>query len=397
MAEVKSIVLAGGGTAGHVNPLLAVADEVRRRYPNARILVLGTKEGLEADLVPARGYELWSVPKVPLPRKPSLAFLQLPGKLSAAINSAASAIKSINADVVIGFGGYVSTPAYIAAHKLGVPIVVHEGNARPGLANRLGARWAKAIGLTFPGPGLAGAKVVGLPLRQEIQDLVAEREVDAHAARQLGASHLGLDPDLPTLLVSGGSSGAVAMNAAVAGAAKSLTDQGIQILHLTGKGKKAEVDRIAGGDIPNYHVREYLSEMDQAFACADLVLTRAGAGMVCELTALGLPAIYVPLPVGNGEQRLNAAPTVKAGGGIDVSDANLTTNWVETEIPKLLKNPSQLAQMGAAAAKVGVRDGAARIVDMIEQAIAGTPGCGATNVKSDDESALAATMIATTN
>jgi len=399
MTSINSIVLAGGGTAGHVNPLLAVADEVRRRYPNAKIVVLGTKEGLEADLVPARGYELWPVPKVPLPRRPSLAFFQLPGKLSAAVGAAKNAIQSINAQVVIGFGGYVSTPAYLAAHKLGVPIVVHEGNARPGLANRLGSRWAKAIGLTFPGAKLPGAKVVGLPLRQEIGDLVAEREVDAHAARQLGAAALGLDPDMPTLLVTGGSSGAVSMNTAVAGAAQALTSQGIQILHLTGKGKM-----IDDPHLPNYHVREYLSEMDQAFACADLVLTRAGAGMVCELTALGIPAIYVPLPVGNGEQRLNAAPTVKAGGGIDLPDAQLTQTWVEKEIPRLMKDPALLAQMGAAAAQVGVRDGASRIVDMLEQAIS-TPQPGAIRLgpepktitdcsTSDDDDAVAATIIA---
>jgi undecaprenyldiphospho-muramoylpentapeptide beta-N-acetylglucosaminyltransferase len=377
MAEVKSIVLAGGGTAGHVNPLLAVADGIRRRNPEAKIVVLGTKEGLEADLVPARGYDLWPVPKVPLPRKPSLAFLQLPGKLNAAVTAAAEAIKSIDAEVVIGFGGYVSTPAYLAAHRLGVPIVIHEGNARPGLANRLGSRWASAIGLTFPGARLTGAKVVGLPLRQEISDLIAEREVDAETARRLGAAALELDPELPTLLVSGGSSGAAAMNLAVAGAAQTLSAAGIQVLHLTGKGKKAEVDQVLAANSPdgkpapqNYHVREYLAEMDLALACADLVLTRAGAGMVCELSALGIPAIYVPLPVGNGEQRLNAAPVVKAGGGIDLADGDLTVKWVETEIPKLMKDPGLLAQMGAAASSVGVKDGAARIVDMIEEAVA---------------------------
>ena len=395
--KISSVVLAGGGTAGHVNPLLAVADEIRRRNPDAQIKVLGTKEGLEADLVPARGYELWPVPKVPLPRKPSLAFFQLPGKLKAAVEAADQSMAATNPQVVIGFGGYVSTPAYLAAHHRGIPIVVHEGNARPGLANRLGARWAKEIGLTFPGANLQGAKVVGLPLRKEIQDLVAEREEDAYAAREIGAAALGLDPHLPTLLVSGGSSGAVSMNSAIAAAAKTFTDQGIQILHLTGKGKKAEVDKIAGGDIPNYHVREYLAEMDQAFACADLVLTRAGAGMVCELTALGIPAIYVPLPIGNGEQRLNAAATVKAGGGIDLPDAEMTANWAQTEIPKLIKDQNKLAQMGVAAASVGVRDGASRIVDMMEQAISNQPAKCESQPPSDDDAAAAAVMIATSN
>jgi len=345
--------------------------------------------------VPARGYELWPVPKVPLPRRPSLAFFRLPGKLSAAINSAKRAIQSIDAQVVIGFGGYVSTPAYLAAHQLGVPIVVHEGNARPGLANRLGARWASAIGLTFPGAKLAGAKVVGLPLRHEIQDLVAQREQDATAARQAAAAQLGLDPQLPTLLVSGGSSGAVSINLAAAKAAQALAANGIQVLHLTGKGKDKAVLAQAQG-VPNYHVREYLAEMQLALASADLVLTRSGAGMVCELAALGLPAIYVPLPIGNGEQRLNVAPLIAAGGGIEIADDALTADWLSTEVPKLLGDKQRLANMSQAAAKIGVRDGAARIVDLIEGAIKPLQNSDrqAVTYKHTDDDAVTATIIA---
>ncbi|MCL2594090.1 MAG: glycosyltransferase, partial [Promicromonosporaceae bacterium] len=246
---VVSAVLAGGGTAGHVNPLLAVADELRARNPEARILALGTTAGLEAELVPARGYELRAIPRVPLPRRPSLDLLRLPGRMKAAIAAAEAAIVEIDAQVVIGFGGYVSTPAYLAARRRGIPVVIHEQNARPGLANRLGARWAAAVGLTFPDTRLhprgGKAEVVGLPLRQEITALADARadtgSVASNEAREAGAAALGLDPGLPTLLVTGGSSGALSVNEAVVGAAEALLDAGIQVLHLTGVGKDEAV------------------------------------------------------------------------------------------------------------------------------------------------------------
>ncbi|MCL1801286.1 MAG: UDP-N-acetylglucosamine--N-acetylmuramyl-(pentapeptide) pyrophosphoryl-undecaprenol N-acetylglucosamine transferase, partial [Promicromonosporaceae bacterium] len=168
--------------------------------------------------------------------------------------------------------------------------------------------------------------------------------------------------------VSGGSSGAVSLNLAVAKAAQQLSDAGIQVLHLTGKGKLAAVTELTEG-IANYHAREYLAEMQFALGAADLVITRAGAGMVSELAALGMPAIYVPLPIGNGEQRLNAEPVVRAGGGVEVTDRAFTPDWVAAEVPTLLLDPAKLAAMGEAAASVGVVDGAARIVDLIESAL----------------------------
>ena len=375
---VRSVVLAGGGTAGHVNPLLAVADELRARRPDAKVLVLGTTTGLEADLVPARGYELRPVPRVPLPRRPSADLLRLPGRLRAAVGAAEAAIEEIGAQVVVGFGGYVSTPAYLAARRRGVPVVIHEQNARPGLANRLGARWASRAGLTFPGTPLhpAGGRgvVTGLPLRREIAELARARAADAVGTRVGAADALGLDASLATVLVTGGSSGALSVNTAVAGAAEALLTAGAQVLHLTGKGKDGPVrDAVLRlpphlADARRYHVREYLPEMHLALAVADLVLARSGAGTVCELAALGLPAIYVPLPFGNGEQRLNAAPLVAAGGGLLVDDADLTAAWVASHVPALLADPARLDAMAAAAASTGVRDAAARVADLIEQA-----------------------------
>ncbi|MGO1317545.1 MAG: undecaprenyldiphospho-muramoylpentapeptide beta-N-acetylglucosaminyltransferase [Cellulomonadaceae bacterium] len=366
---LESVLLAGGGTAGHVNPLLAVADELRSRGV-VRVTVLGTAEGLEADLVPARGYPLALVPRVPLPRRPSTAWFALPGRLRAAVSAAGRAIDDSHAQAVVGFGGYVATPAYIAARRRRVPVVVHEQNARPGLANRLGARWAAAVAVTFPGTPLPGARVTGLPLRREITDLLAARASDAPAARRAAAGALHLDPERPVLLVTGGSLGAQSINEAMIGALGALERTDAQVLHLTGRGK-AEPVRAALAAHPTlagrYEVLEYLERMDQALALADLVLCRSGAGTVAELAALGIPAVYVPLPIGNGEQQLNAQPVVDAGGGVLVQDAALSPVWLEHNLLPLLDDRDELARLAAAAARVGRTDGAQEVADLVEQ------------------------------
>lgn len=366
---VPAVVLAGGGTAGHVNPLLAVADELRHRDSTVGVAVLGTAEGLEADLVPARGYALTPVPKVPFPRRPGMDWLRFPGRFAAAVRAAGTAIDDSKARAVVGFGGYVSTPAYVAARRRKVPIVIHEQNARPGLANKLGSRWATKVGVTFAGTPLPGAELTGLPLRTEVAELIAARASDAAATRQSAAAELGLDPDLPTLLVTGGSLGALSLNLAVAGAASALADAGVQVLHLTGREKSAAVyDALGDSPDPRYHVREYLDRMHLAYAVADLVVCRSGAGTVSELAALSIPAVYVPLPIGNGEQRLNAAPVVEAGGGVLLSDSDLDAERVVSEILPLISDPVRCTEMAQAAGAVGVRDGAARVVDLIIEA-----------------------------
>ncbi|QHT55491.1 UDP-N-acetylglucosamine--N-acetylmuramyl-(pentapeptide) pyrophosphoryl-undecaprenol N-acetylglucosamine transferase [Cellulomonas sp. H30R-01] len=375
-ATPGAVLLAGGGTAGHVNPLLAVADAVAARRPGVVLRVLGTAEGLESTLVPQHGLTLDVVPRVPLPRRPTPDYLRLPTRLRAAVDAAGAAIDAIGADVVVGFGGYVATPAYLAARRRGVPVVVHEQNARPGLANRLGARWAAEVAVTFPGTQLPRAQVTGLPLRAAVADLVAARTADAVESRRAAAEVLGLDPDLPTLLVSGGSLGAVSVNTAVSGAAADLLAGGAQVLHLTGRGK-ADAVRTAIEGVPGaerYQVREYLADMHLALAVADLAVGRSGAGTVCELAALGIPAVYVPLPVGNGEQRLNAAPVVAAGGGLLVDDDSLTSAWVSTHVPRLLVGDDAVAtraRMAAAAASVGVRDAADRVAALVERHLPG--------------------------
>ena len=389
------VLLAGGGTAGHVNPLLATAaalqDPTLGGDPRTRVLVLGTAEGLENRLVPEAGFELALVPRVPLPRRPSGDLLRLPHRLGKAISAATEAIKTVEADVVVGFGGYVSTPAYLAARKAGVPVVIHEQNARPGLANRLGASWARAVALTFTSTRLKASKgiteVTGLPLRPAIAELVIQRSTaeGTQRARVDGAQALGLDPDMPTLLVTGGSLGAQHLNE-VLGESLSSLPLGLQVLHLTGKDKDAPVRSaleaaVAAGapeDLTErYHVLDYLNTMEQAYACADGVLCRSGAGTVAEITALGLPALYVPLPIGNGEQRLNAADVLASGGGRMVLDADLKPSDI-LDFTMLISEPERQAAMARAAASTGVQDAATRLAALIQQ-------CAFTNDTPTDE------------
>jgi UDP-N-acetylglucosamine--N-acetylmuramyl-(pentapeptide) pyrophosphoryl-undecaprenol N-acetylglucosamine transferase len=358
-----SVLLAGGGTTGHVAPLLALADCLRRRDPGTSVTALGTAEGLESRLVPAAGYPLRVVPRVPLPRRPSADLGRLPGRLRAAVAAATRAIRDSGADVVVGFGGYVSTPAYLAARRLGIPIVVHEANVRPGLANRLGARFTSHVAVAFPGTNLRGARVLGMPLRPQITGL------DRAGLRTQARSALGLAPDGPVLLVTGGSLGAQRLNTTLGAAAADLAAAGIQVLHAAGRSKSVDLaPRPAGA--PPYVVVEYLDRMDYAYAAADAVVCRSGASTVSEITALGLPAAYVPLPIGNGEQRLNAQPVVDAGGGLLIDDAACTPEWVRGTLIPVLADPARLAGLGAAASAFGISDGDERLADLVVEAAA---------------------------
>ncbi|MBI3685756.1 MAG: undecaprenyldiphospho-muramoylpentapeptide beta-N-acetylglucosaminyltransferase [Actinobacteria bacterium] len=348
MTRSPHVVLAGGGSAGHIEPALATADALRRLDPSVQITALGTERGLETILVPARGYDLALIPAVPLPRKPSGDLLRLPFRVRAAVARTGELLRSVGADVVVGFGGYVALPAYLAARRQRIPLVVHEQNPLPGVANKIGARFAVAVAVTMPGTPLPGAEVVGMPLRPAIAEL------DRAGTRRAAREHFGLDPERPTLLVTGGSQGARSLNAAVSAAAPELARAGVQVLHAIGKKNAIAVQESAGG--PPYVVLPYLERMDLAYAAADLVLCRSGAVTCAELAAVGLPAAYVPLPHGNGEQRLNAQPIVDSGGGLLVDDAILSSEWITTTLVPVLADPARLAEMSRGAASHGRRD-----------------------------------------
>jgi UDP-N-acetylglucosamine--N-acetylmuramyl-(pentapeptide) pyrophosphoryl-undecaprenol N-acetylglucosamine transferase len=342
------VVLAGGGTAGHISPALALADALRRADPAIGLTFLGTERGLETRLVPQRGYELATIPPVPLPRSVTPRLFTVPARLAAAVGAAARVLDQAQARAVVGFGGYVSTPAYLAARRRRVPIVVHEANPRPGLANRIGARLTTHVFTGNPDTSLPHASYIGIPLRREIAEL--DRAELAGKAR----AHFGFRADLPVLLVTGGSQGARSLNLAVAAAAGWIREAGVQLLHITGP--KAGVDPPASADGPAQVVVPYLDRMDLAYAAADLALCRSGAMTCAELTAVGLPAAFVPLPHGNGEQMLNAAPIVRAGGALVIEDRELTAEWIRATVLEIIRAPGRIAQMSRAAAELGRRD-----------------------------------------
>ncbi|MHA6695119.1 UDP-N-acetylglucosamine--N-acetylmuramyl-(pentapeptide) pyrophosphoryl-undecaprenol N-acetylglucosamine transferase [Homoserinimonas sp. A520] len=356
---MTNYLLAGGGTAGHVNPLLAIADRLRHAEPDATVLALGTAEGLEARLVPARGHELLTVARLPFPRRPNGAAFRFPGRFRALIAEIQGLIEANQIDVVIGFGGYVSAPAYLAARRAGVPIVIHEANARPGLANRLGSLFTRHVGVTFPGTRLRGARVVGMPLRREIEEL------DRHVSRAEAFSFFGLDPSRLTLLVTGGSLGAARVNETVHAAAANILGAQWQILHVTGERSPLPPSELSG-----YRLLRYCDRMDLALAVADFGVARAGAATVSELTALGIPAAYVPLAIGNGEQRLNARAVADAGGAIIVDNAAFTPEWVSRTLVPLLQDRAAIAAMAARTAAHGVRDGSDRLLGLVREALA---------------------------
>jgi len=354
---MTTYLLAGGGTAGHVNPLLAVADALKLRDPAATVLVLGTAEGLEARLVPARGYELLLVPRLPFPRRANRAALGFLPRMNRAINDVAALLRERKVDVVVGFGGYVASPAYLAARRAGVPIAIHEANAKPGLANRLGSRMSRSVGVAFVGTRLPHARVVGMPLRREIVQL------DRAATKAAALEFFGLDPELPTLLVTGGSLGARRINRTVVDSAALITGAGWQVLHITGSAAE-----VTDPGIDGYRMLPYCDRMDLALSVADAAVSRAGAATVSELCALGIPAVYVPYPVGNGEQRFNAADVVRAGGGILVDDAAFLPAWVGSDLLPVLADPHRIHAMGQAAGSTGVLDGTDQMIALIDEA-----------------------------
>ena len=347
-------LLAGGGTAGHVNPLLALAEAIREDSKDHEVWALGTVEGLESRLVPERGFELLTVDRLPMPRKLNLYALQFPFKFQKAVATVKGYLEKYKIDVVVGFGGYASAPAYRAAKALGIPYVIHEANAMAGYANKVGARNAAAVGVAFSNSNLAGAQFVGMPLRREIVELTkTDYRLEA-------LQYFGLDPKLTTLLVTGGSLGARTINETIESSRTLLEAAGIQVLHIVGD--RAGLEEISVG---GYRRITYCSRMELAIAASDFAVARSGAATVSELCAVGLPAVFVPYPVGNGEQKLNAQQVVSVGGAELVLDKDFTPEYVARTLVPLLSNKKALHAMSVKAASVGTRTGSEDLLRLV--------------------------------
>lgn len=350
------VIVAGGGTAGHIEPALNTADAIKAAYPDAIVTALGTPKGLESTLVPARGYELDLIEPVPLPRKPSKDAFSFPLRLRRAVKSTAAVLQRRQPDVVVGFGGYAALPAYLAA-RTRVPIVVHEANAKAGLANKVGARFTSYVAETHPG-SLPHAQLIGLPLRASITEL------DRLSVRTQARAHFGLPEAGPVLLVFGGSQGARHINTAVLEALPELSAAGVAVLHAVGN---KNLDQLVTG-IDGVVSVAYIDRMDLAYAAADLAVCRAGAMTVAELAAVGLPAVYVPLAVGNGEQQQNALALVTDGGGLLVANADFTASYLREQVLGLMVDAPRLDRMSQQAHSHGDQHAAQRLAVMVFQA-----------------------------
>lgn len=346
MTAQLRVLLAGGGTAGHIEPALAVGEALARRH-GAAVSALGTTKGLETRIVPRRGLELHLIDPVPIPRNQPIKLAAVPFRLARSVAQARKVLRDERIDVLFGTGGYVAAPAYLAAKATGVPMYALEPNALAGMGNKLAARLGATVFTAVAGSGIDG-DVVGIPVRPGLGE--ASDEEIAAARRKWG-----LDPERRTLLVTGGSQGARSINDAVLDARGELIDDGWQILHAYGP------KNTALSDMAHYHGVAYLDDMASALAVADLTVCRSGAMTVAEVTASRLPAIYVPLPHGNGEQGRNSAAVVAAGGAVMVPDAELDGPRLVAEIRALPKADFMRAAMQTS----GVGDVAESLADRI--------------------------------
>ena len=327
---MATVVLAGGGTAGHVEPALAVAREWKKSHPQDRLIFLGTSSGLETTLVPAAQFELHLIPRVRISRKPSPSWLNIPFDLIASVLESRKVIK--DADVVVGFGGYVSAPAYIAARLSKTPIVIHEANAKPGWANRLGAAFSDhlAVAHSVDSGKFEHALLAGLPLRSDVAQAFKDSQSDWARARRDAKLRLGFAADAPLVFIMGGSQGSVAINSVIASSVSMFSEKSLSVLHSVGK--LNALPQATGG----YKPVAYVDAMADAYLAADLIIGRSGAVTCSEFRALGRYALFVPLPIGNGEQFVNAASLVAENRAEVINQKDFTADFLKAHISGLL-------------------------------------------------------------
>jgi len=351
---VTTIALTGGGTAGHITPMKAVGEALLAAHPDTTLVVIGTEAGRERELLPEGFGDIVQLPKLPFPRSVSMDALRFPRRFFAAVSTLRKEFRERSVDVVAGFGGYIAAPAYVAAWREKIPLVIHEANALPGLANRMGARLTSHVATCFPGTPLPHHVTIGMPLPHAIV------EMDRTALAPEAYQFFGLDPDAPVLLITGGSSGAKKLNEALVAAVPRIVERGWQVLHLVGPALE-----VPAGMPTGYVALDYCQRMELAYAVADMVISRAGAATVSELAIAGVPSILVPYHVGNGEQHRNARYLVGEGAALVVNQADVTTAYIDSVVLPLLDDEPRRLQMGQAAKRVALTDAASTFADMV--------------------------------
>jgi UDP-N-acetylglucosamine--N-acetylmuramyl-(pentapeptide) pyrophosphoryl-undecaprenol N-acetylglucosamine transferase len=345
------LLIAGGGTGGHLYPALAVARAFRAEDPDGAVLLVGKAGGPEERLVPAAGFELAVVNVRGLDRDAVWKNVALPAVIPAALRAGLRIVDRFRPDVVLGMGGYVMAPAVAAARIRGIPYVLHEKDVRPGLATRMFAGAAAAVCTTLPGTEsrVRARRVVltGVPLRE------------------------GFEPRTPAvpprhLLITGGSQGARNLNNAVWGALDALCERFEEVVHVAGR---QGADGVASHRHPRYTGLAFIDDMPSLMSRADLVVSRAGVGTIAEVTAVGLPMVLVPGTFGGGHQEENSAAMVEAGAAVGIGDAKLTPETLVSTIDGL--TPDRLRSMATASAASGRRDAAQRVLGVLKEVVSG--------------------------
>jgi len=363
------VLMAGGGTAGHLFPCVAVAEELAELEPGVTVHYVGAQGRIDAKILAERDLPHDLISARPLPYRPSPEAVKAVFALGRAVWRSRAILRRFRPHLVFTTGGYVGAAVGVAARWTGTPLVLHVADSMPDRSNRLLARWARAI--TTSGPEAAealgrDAVITGHPIRREL----------AQATREDGIRQLGLDPARPTILITGGSQGARRLNLAVLGALPVLINElGAQVVHLAGALDYAtlrEESAGRGGASDRYHLIEHLPNPGPALAAADLVVTRAGAGSLAEICLHGVPMIVVPYPHAGGHQRYNAAPLVERGAAVMIEDAQFTAERLAELARELLGAPERLRQM-AAAARAAAHPEAARAVAQVVLQAAGRP------------------------
>jgi UDP-N-acetylglucosamine--N-acetylmuramyl-(pentapeptide) pyrophosphoryl-undecaprenol N-acetylglucosamine transferase len=357
------ILIAGGGTAGHVNPALALA----RALDDDEVTFVGTKTGAEARLVPAAGFELALIDVRGFDRARPLSLLPVALVAGRAIVVAGRLLGSVRPAVVVGMGGYVSLPVCIAAATRRIPIVLHEQNIVLGLANRVCKRFARVIAVSFRETATRvgrRAVFVGNPVLPEIAKADLRRE------RERALARFDLESDRKTLLAFGGSQGARTVNDAAVTLRETWAKRAdLQVLHIGGRGAGHESVGDRAGASLIYRRVEFVERMAEAYAVADLALCRGGATTVAELGAVGLPAIVVPYPHHRDhQQELHGRVLERAGAAVVVADADATVERIAKEAERLLSDDGSLQQMRRSAADFGRPDAAAELARVVRSA-----------------------------
>ena len=335
LSQPRRVVLVGGGTAGHVEPALAVGNWLRTQDSTLNFDFIGTAHGIERELVPAAGFTLRCITKVPLPRTLNLSAVTFPFRFLVSLLQALRIVRG--ASVIIGFGGYVSASAYLAGKLAGVPILIHEANALPGWSNRLGARFANRITVAFESvpqkfPQWRRAIVVGMPIRRSISEMSELTESARAEKRRTILESLGFTPELPVVLVFGGSQGSTVMNTAVQEFARSIEANRIQFIHAVGMRNALPVATT------NYRPLFYIYEMADMYLAADLIISRSGAVTCAEIEAVHKFAILVPLPIGNGEQVANAENLLHDGAALICPSADFNLAWLKKNLSSAIES-----------------------------------------------------------